>query len=111
VLVVDEGSVGPEGASDLLACQELAGPGQEHEEHLEGLCVEFDADALSAKFAEGAVRFEYSEAETPGWLWVGHILWLSWPVYSSERQRRRFCVLGELLINLLIARVWPVRKR
>jgi hypothetical protein len=68
VFVVNEGSVGPECSGDLFASQELAGPLQEHEEHLEGLSIEFDADAFSTKLAEGAVGFEYSEAVAPGWL-------------------------------------------
>jgi hypothetical protein len=68
VLVVDEGSVGPELAGDFFSRQQLAGSIQEHDEHLEGLGVQLDADALSAKLTQGGVSFKYSEAVMPGWL-------------------------------------------
>ena len=83
MFVVDKGSVGPECAGDLFASEEFAGPLQKHEEHLEGLSVEFDTNAFSTKLAKGAVGFEYSEAVAPGWLWgdrVSHTVNGSWPV-------------------------------
>ncbi len=81
VFVVDEGSVGPQLAGDLFSGEEFAWPLQEHEEDLEGLGVQLDADALTAEFAQWCVCFKYSEAVAPVWLWVGHV---SCQVYSSE---------------------------
>lgn len=75
MFVVDEGSVWPECAGDLFASEELAGPLQKHEEHLEGLGVQLNADALPTEFAESGICFEYSEAVASGWLIVEHILW------------------------------------
>ena len=68
VLVVDEGAVGPQLAGDFLARQQLAGPLQEQQEHLEGLRVQLDADALPAQLSGGGVCFKGSEAIAPGWL-------------------------------------------
>jgi len=51
VLVIDEGTVGPDALSDLLAREDLSGPVEEHEEDLEGLGVELDPDSLLAQFS------------------------------------------------------------
>ncbi len=78
VLVVDEGSVGPELARDLFAREQLAGelqiPLQKHEQHLERLRVQFDAQSLPAQFARGGVRLKDSKAIAPDWPRVGRVV-------------------------------------
>ncbi len=66
VLVVDEGTVRPELARDLVAGEQLSGPLEQHGEYLEGLGVELDANALLAQFARGRVCFKYTKAVAPG---------------------------------------------
>jgi hypothetical protein len=72
VLVVDEGTVGPEGAADFLACEQSAGAVEEQEEYLEGLGVELDADSLAAELAGDAVCLKSSEAIAARWEGVRH---------------------------------------
>ncbi len=72
VLVVDEGSVGPEGAADFLAGEEVAGPVEEQEQDLEGLSVELDADSLAAELAGDAVCLKSGEAVAASWDGLGH---------------------------------------
>jgi len=72
VVEVDEGAVGPEGAGDLVAGEDLAGALEEQKEKLEGLGVELEAEALAAQLAGGGVGFEGSKAITPWWLRIGH---------------------------------------
>lgn len=72
VVEVDEGAIGPEGAGDLVAGEDLAGVLEEQKEQLKGLGVELEAKALAAQLAGGSVGFEGSEAVAPGWLRVGH---------------------------------------
>lgn len=74
MLEVNEGSVWPELARDLLAGEEFAGAVEQQAEYLEGLCIELDADALAAELASGCVGFECSKAIAPRWLWVGHVV-------------------------------------
>lgn len=66
VLGVDESAVGPKGAGDLVAGEQLAGVLEEQAEELEGLDVETDADALAAELAGGGVYVEDAEA-IAGW--------------------------------------------
>ena len=66
MLIVDEGSVGPQLVGDFLARKKLAGPVEQHEEHLEGLGVQLDAQALTAKFSRGGIHLKDSEAITRG---------------------------------------------
>lgn len=61
VVVIDEGSVGPKLVGDFVAGEDLAWAAEEHEEKLEGLGVEFDADAFAAEFAGGGVGFKSAE--------------------------------------------------
>jgi len=49
---------------DLLARQQLAWPVEEHQEHLEGLGVQLDAQTLAAKLSCGGVHLKDSEAIT-----------------------------------------------
>lgn len=73
MLIVDEGSVRPKFAGDFVACQKLAGPLQEHEQYLEGLRVQFDANSLPAQLSRRSIYLKYSEAITHDWLRVGHL--------------------------------------
>src|ERR1039458_7612140 len=50
----------------------FAGPLQQQAEHLEGLGVQPDANALPAKFSGGCVCLEGAEAIAPRWPWVRH---------------------------------------
>ena len=65
----------PSGQSsrEILAREQFAGALEQQEQHLEGLRVELDADALAAKLSGGGVGFKGSEAIAPGWRWVGHV--------------------------------------
>jgi len=62
VLVVDKGSVGSQFAGDFFTREQLAGPVEEHEEHLEGLGIQLNAQALAAKLSRGGVHLKDSEA-------------------------------------------------
>ena len=58
MFVVDKGAVGPQLPGDFFAGEQLAGPVEQHQEYLEGLGVELDAETLPAKFSGGGVCFE-----------------------------------------------------
>jgi hypothetical protein len=47
---------------------------EKHEEHLERLRMQLDADPLPAKLSMDGIRFKYSEAIATSWLWVRHIV-------------------------------------
>ncbi len=87
MLVVDEGSVGPEVLRDFLSRQEFARPLQKHQEDLEGLDVQLNADTLFAKLSRCGVGFKHSEAIAPC-LGRGSVM-LSRSVYPILRLIRR----------------------
>jgi hypothetical protein len=87
MFVVDEGAVGPEFARDLLARQQLAGPVYQHQEHLERLGIELDANALAAKLTRSGVCFKCSEAIAPRWPWVRHLSCPMYPITGRNPSR------------------------
>lgn len=73
MLGVDKSAVGPEGAGDLIAGEQLAGAVEEQAEKLKGLRVEADTDTLAAELAGGGVGFKNSET-IAGCAWAGHLV-------------------------------------
>ncbi len=67
VVEVDEGAVGPEGAGYFIAGEDFVGSLEQHQQDLEGLDVELDADALLAQLAGGGVGLEDAEAIALRW--------------------------------------------
>ena len=82
MLVIDEGAVRPELAGDFLPAQQIAGPFQEHEQHLERLRIQPDADSLASKLSGSSVSLEDPEAIAPGWAWFRHFS--IHPVYPTR---------------------------
>ena len=83
MLRIDESSVGPQLSGDFLSSQQFAGPLQKHDQHLEGLRVQLDADSLPAKLARDSVCFKCSEAIAPGWHGVRHVSCRVYPIALS----------------------------
>ena len=66
VVEVDE-SVGlPEAGAQVVAGNDLAGGLEEEGQDLEGLLLEFDAQAVAAKLSGAQVELEYAEAAGSG---------------------------------------------
>jgi hypothetical protein len=65
VLEIDERAVGPKLARNLVARDEVAWPLQKHEENLERLSVQLDAQPLPTQLSGGGVRFKHAKAITP----------------------------------------------
>ena len=65
MLIIDEGSVGPELAGDFVACQQITRPLQEHQQDLKGLRVQLDANSLPAQLSRCSINLKYSEAIAP----------------------------------------------
>jgi hypothetical protein len=85
VFVIDKRAVGPQLPADFLSREKPAGPLEEQQEHLEGLRVQLDEDALPAQLSGGRVCFKCSEAIAPGWLWVCHVLFPVYPIANSSQ--------------------------
>ena len=66
VVVVDKSSVGPQCAGDFFARQKFAGLVQQHQQNLEGLRVELDADSLPAKLPCRGVCLEILRSDNAG---------------------------------------------
>jgi len=73
MLIVNEGAVRPELPGDILARQQLARLLQQHQQNLEWLCVQLDADTLPAEFARSSVGLKDSKAKTSVQPWFCHI--------------------------------------
>lgn len=72
VLIVNEGSIGPERAGDFFAGQQFPFAVQEQAEDLKRLRAEPDTDSLPAKLSSDHIRFIDSEAIEPDWLGFRH---------------------------------------
>jgi hypothetical protein len=67
MFVINERPFGPQFLGDFLSSQKFSGSFQEHEEHLERLGVQFNANPLPSKLSRSGVYFECSKAVAPGW--------------------------------------------
>ena len=66
VVEVHDGVVTPQPLPHLFAGHQFAGPVQQHHQHLEGLRVQLDADAVFAQLSRGFVEFERAKAKHAG---------------------------------------------
>jgi hypothetical protein len=79
----------PSGHNSLEIClsrEHLTRSLQQHDQHLEGLRVQLDADSLFAKLSRGSVCFKYSEAIALGWPWFHHVVRRVYPIARSIQE-------------------------
>src|ERR1017187_7284945 len=74
MLKINKCPVGPKLPRDFLSRQQLAGPLQQHEQHLKRLRMQLHPESLPAQLSRGRVRFKNTKEIAPCWSCVRHVL-------------------------------------